>query len=225
MRLLAIGDIHGCHRALTTLLAQVKPTESDQVVLLGDYIDRGPASRAVIETLLDLKRTCAPVFLRGNHEIMVLEARQDTSKANLWLSYGGQEMLQSYGLDYDGDISNWFDSIPMAHWEFFDKTVKYHETDRHIFVHACLAGDVEMKDQPEWLLHWEYFDRLQPHQSGKRVICGHSSQRSGQINDVGYGACIDTGACYGGWLTCLDVNSGRYWQANENTETREGALR
>ena len=77
-----------------------------------------------------------------------------------------------------------------------------------------------MADQPDWLLYWEFFERIQPHKSGKKIICGHTQQRSGQINDLGFAACIDTGAVLGGWLTCLDVDTGRYWQANEKGTTR-----
>jgi len=66
---------------------------ADQIIFLGDYIDRGPASRAVIASLLELEKACSTVFLRGNHEVMVLDASEDSTKANLWQSYGGSETL------------------------------------------------------------------------------------------------------------------------------------
>ena len=81
MRTLAIGDIHGCNTALAQLLLQVQPTSKDQIIFVGDYIDRGPGSRQVIESLLELRRTRSPVFLRGNHEVMILDARGDPLKA------------------------------------------------------------------------------------------------------------------------------------------------
>jgi serine/threonine protein phosphatase 1 len=81
-----------------------------------------------------------------------------------------------------------------------------------------------MIDQPDWLLYWEYFERLQPHKSNKRIVCGHTPQKSGQIKDVGFAVCIDTGPAVGGWLTCLDTSSGKFWQANEKGETRDGAI-
>jgi serine/threonine protein phosphatase 1 len=84
MRTLAIGDIHGCNTALVTLLKTVQPMVEDRIVFLGDYVDRGPASRQVIETLLDLKTSCSPLFLRGNHEVMILDSREDSLKDNLW---------------------------------------------------------------------------------------------------------------------------------------------
>lgn len=221
MRTLAIGDIHGCNTALTTLLRQVKPGPHDQIVFIGDYIDRGPASREVIDTLLGLEKSGSPVFLRGNHEVMILEAREDSLKANLWQSYGGLEALYSYGAEYHPD---WAQTIPKTHWNFFERTGRYFETDKHIFVHGCLDPELDLSEQPDWLLFWERFDRLQPHKSGKRIICGHTPQRSGLVNDVGFAACIDTEPAGGGWLTCLDVNSGTYWQANEKGETREMRL-
>src|SRR5215469_18940942 len=139
MRNLAIGDIHGCHTALTTLLNHIRPVAGDSLIFLGDYIDRGPASRQVVETLLELKQVCS-IFLRGNHEVMILESRNDSLKENNWQSYGGLEALVSYGVNYRGD---WVSRIPAAHWRFFERTVKFFETETHIFVHACLDAELE----------------------------------------------------------------------------------
>ena len=152
---------------------------------------------------------------------MILDAREDDLKANLWQSYGGFEALISYGAAYD---PNWAVKIPDSHWKFFAGTARYFETEDHIFVHACLDADADMDEQPDWLLYWEFVDRLKPHKSGKRIICGHSPQRSGQVLDLGFAVCIDTGAAYGGWLTCLDVASGHWWQANEKREVRQGTI-
>lgn len=221
MRTLSIGDIHGCHVALTILLEQVKPKPSDRIIFLGDYIDRGPASRQVVESLLELKGECAAVFLRGNHEAMILDAREDGLKSNLWQSYGGFEALESYNAGYNQD---WATVIPATHWKFFEQTARYFETQTHIFIHACLDAESDMDDQPDWLLYWESVDRLRRHKSGKRIICGHSPQRSGQILDLGFALCLDTGAVNGGWLTCLDVSSGHWRQANEKRQTRQGSI-
>jgi serine/threonine protein phosphatase 1 len=221
MRTFAIGDIHGCKTALAELLNKVQPSSDDQVVFLGDYIDRGPASRQVVERLLDLRKSCLPVFIRGNHEVMVLDAREDSLKANLWQSYGGLETLYSYSPNNQQD---WVSLIPEVHWEFFKRTLRFFETDTHIFVHACLDPELDLNDQPDWLLYWEYFERLQPHKSGKRIVCGHTPQHSGEISNVGFAVCIDTGAGTGGWLTCLEASSGKFWQANEKGLTRQGVV-
>lgn len=224
MRTLAIGDIHGCHVALETLLNCVAPVHDDRLIFLGDYIDRGPASRAVIETLMSLPGKCRATFLRGNHEVMLLESRTDFLKANLWQGYGGFEALASYGAHWQPNTLEWTTAIPDSHWRFFEGTIRYFETENHIFVHACLDPELDMNDQPDWLLFWEPSTGLKPHKSGKRVICGHTPQRSGQILNLGFALCIDTGAVNGGWLTCLDVTTGQWWQANEKRETRRGSI-
>jgi serine/threonine protein phosphatase 1 len=221
MRTLAIGDIHGCHVALTVLLAQVQFRPDDTLVFTGDYIDRGPASSLVIDELLGLHKSCSPVFLRGNHEQMLLGARGDSLKTNLWRSFGGVETMFSYGAKFRKD---WESAIPDSHWKFFERTVNYLETDTHIFVHASVEPELEMKDQSDSLLHWGLFEWMRPHKSGKKIVCGHTVQMSGQIKDVGFAVCIDTGAAMGGWLSCLDVKTGKYWQANERGKTRSGEL-
>ena len=115
MRTLAIGDIHGCHVALTCLLEQVQPHPEDRIVFLGDYIDRGPASREVVDTLLSLKKVCSTIFLRGNHEEMLLDARKNAGEARLWQLSGGFETVASYGAVEDSDGLS---CIPATHWSF-----------------------------------------------------------------------------------------------------------
>lgn len=221
MRTLTIGDIHGCQIALATVLDEIALRPNDQIVFLGDYIDRGTGSRAVIDQLLNLRSKSSLVFLRGNHEAMILEARCDTLKANLWQSYGGFETLISYGAEYS---QNWQKAIPDSHWEFFEHSTRFYESETHIFVHACLDPDAEMAEQPDWLLFWESLDRLKPHKSGKRIICGHTPQKSGEILNLEFALCIDTGAINGGWLTCLDVDTGNWIQANEKRRVRRGSI-
>jgi serine/threonine protein phosphatase 1 len=221
VRTFAIGDIHGCHTALVRLLEEVQPQPADVVVFLGDYIDRGPGSREVVDTLLALNARCKPLFLRGNHEVMILDAWDNFEKAVFWQSFGGKQALQSYGADPKGD---WQSQIPGSHWNFFQETLRFLETDETIFVHACLDPKLAMQDQPDDLLFWEDFSRIQPHDSGKTIICGHTPQRSKEIDNRGYAVCIDTGAAYGGWLTCLETTSGEYWQANEHGAIRSGRL-
>jgi serine/threonine protein phosphatase 1 len=221
MRTLAIGDIHGCYTALDALLTEVRPSAEDQLVFLGDYIDRGFDSRAVIDLLIELQASTSTVFLRGNHEVMILDAREDPLKAHLWQSYGGFDTILSYDAE---ERQDWAAAIPKSHWKFIENTARYFEAPNNIFVHACLDCDLDMEEQPDWLLFWEFFERIQKHKTGKRIICGHTPQRSGQVKDVGFAACVDTAAVYGGWLTCLDVTSGKFWQANKDGKTRNGSL-
>src|SRR5205085_9807728 len=101
MRALAIGDIHGCLRALDTLLEQVDPQPADLRVTLGDYVDRGPDSNGVLDRMLALRQRCQHVALKGNHDLMMLAARQDQEQFSEWLKTGGQQTLASYRADED----------------------------------------------------------------------------------------------------------------------------
>lgn len=224
MRTLAIGDIHGCSHALRALLSEVDPQLEDQLIFLGDYIDRGPASREVVEQLLELKSLCNTVFLRGNHEVMILDSCFDGLAAKLWGSCGGWETLESYDMSIEDDLNGWAQRIPGNHWEFFQKTLRFWENESTIFVHAAVDSELDLPHQKDEWLFWEEFRSIRPHRSKRRVICGHTAQLNGRIQDVGFATCIDTGAGYGAWLTCLDSHSGQYWQANELGEVRNGTL-
>jgi serine/threonine protein phosphatase 1 len=220
MRILAIGDIHGCSQALRTLLDCVVRGPDDWVITLGDYVDRGPDSYGVIEQLLALHRTGRLVALRGNHEEMMLSARKNPTCLDGWLACGGAQALRSYSRH--GGPGN-LDDVPGEHWHFLENTcVDWHESDTHIFVHANVRPETPMNAQLALMLHWGVIDRSNsvPHCSGKVVVCGHTQQRSGVPLNLGHAVCIDTCAYGKGWLTCLDVTTGRIWQANQ-----EGRLR
>jgi serine/threonine protein phosphatase 1 len=215
MRTIAVGDIHGCRRSLEALEDYAGFTERDTIVTLGDYADRGPDTRGVIDYLQELGERMTVISLMGNHEVMMLEARKSTSALLFWMhpGVGGEATLQSYGA-----VS--FDDLPAAHWSFITGLKMYHETETHLFVHAGLEPQAALEEQSEHTLLWERFDRPAPHRSGKVMICGHTSQRSGLPVNLGHAICIDTWACGEGWLTALDVGSGRYWQTNERGQRR-----
>ncbi len=223
MRILAIGDIHGCHRALTALLDAVAPQPDDLLITLGDYVDRGPDSRAVLDQLIALHAGGRLIALRGNHDLMMLEARDRQGASGMWLACGGRQTLLSYNI-VSAEESE-LNEVPEAHWMFLEQDCRdWYETERHLFVHANLDPDLALPDQPGYLLHWEKLYDPMAHVSGKTVICGHTKQSNGKPLNYGHHVCIDTGAYAGGWLTCLDVNSGRIWQANEQGEQRTGWL-
>ncbi|MEZ5330067.1 MAG: metallophosphoesterase family protein [Verrucomicrobiales bacterium] len=222
MRVLAIGDVHGCCTALQTLTSAIELTSDDTLIMLGDYVDRGPDSKGVIDHLLELRATVRLVTLRGNHEIMMLETRRARENGLFWLRFGGDTTLDSYSAET-------IDDIPQSHWDFLDATVPYFETDTHFFVHANAVPDVPLDQQTEQSLYWEHlvrpwFRKPRLHQSGKIMICGHTSQPSGEILDLGSIVCIDTFAHGGKWLTCLEPATGHYWQANESAQLQEGQL-
>jgi serine/threonine protein phosphatase 1 len=224
MRTLAIGDIHGCLIALTTLLDLVAPTPEDRLITLGDYVDRGPDSRGVLELLVDLHAKGRLVALRGNHEEMMVASRTSEAMRRMWLTCGGRETLASYGapaLDA-ADL----DIVPPAHWRFLEEScVDWFETDSHFFVHANAKADLHLDAQPREMLLWETLYVPCVHTSGKVMVCGHTRQLSGRPRNYGSTVCIDTGAhACEGWLTCLDVDIGRYWQADQKGRRREGML-
>lgn len=218
MRILTIGDIHGCSTAFDSLIAAVDLQPEDRLVTLGDYVDRGPDSKGIINRLIALHETGGLVALRGNHELMMLEADKDSSKESYWLRYGGDATLASYSLS--GETGKLTD-VPDNHWDFLEKVcVNWHETDAHLFVHANAYPDMPLAEQPEHILFWEPFDCPSRHFSGKTLVCGHTSQKSGLPLNIGHAICIDTWVYGTGWLTCLDVISGRVWQANQNADVR-----
>jgi serine/threonine protein phosphatase 1 len=221
MRTLAVGDIHGCFRALSTLAAYVPFQPDDLLITLGDYVDRGPDTHAVIDWLIHRSQTAQLVPLRGNHEIMLLNARESDEDFETWLGYGGDKVLASYSPVGDpGQLTD----IPERHWEFVEGTRNFYETWDHFFVHANAYPDMQLADQPDFMLFWEKFNQPLPHENGKVMVCGHSAQRSGRPLGVGHAVCIDTWVYGDGWLTCLDIGSGVCWQANEQGETRQFQL-
>jgi serine/threonine protein phosphatase 1 len=213
-RTIAIGDIHGCAKALAALIAAIDPTEDDVIVALGDYVDRGPESRAVVDLLIDLIDRCQLIPLLGNHEAMMLDSIELPEVRQHWYRVGGRETVASYG--------GCLDEIPFEHLVFLRGLNRYHETDAHLFVHANYDARLSLDQQPDRLLLWEHVVHTLPgrHFSGKTAVVGHTPQMTGEILDLGYLICIDTYCVGGAWLTALDVDSGQVWQANRAGELR-----
>ncbi len=226
MSTFAIGDIHGCLTALKTLYKAVGISSDDTMIFLGDYVDRGPHSAQVIDWILERDDRNA-FALRGNHEVMMMEFCRRKAPSNPhtenWLRYGGAETLASYEIDPSRPD---FEKIPSRHWAFLDRTLPYHEMENFIFVHAGLKPGIALSMQLPRALFWQKIvGEPQSYGDGKTVICGHTAQRSGEIANFGHTICIDTCAYGGQWLTCLEVESGTYWQANQEGTVREGKLR
>jgi len=215
-RTIAIGDIHGCLAALTTVLGVIEPQADDTLILLGDYVDRGPDCRGTIQKLIELAKQCHLVPLLGNHDEMLLDILGGKRKLlGDWLTFGGNTTLASY----DAVVP---DDVPEEHVAFLKGCVSAHETDTHIFVHANYIRSLPLAKQPGRVLRWESLNERRPgsHFSGKKALVGHTSQKDGEILDLGYLKCIDT-CCYGdGWLTAMDVQTGRLWQADKQGNLR-----
>jgi len=214
-REIAIGDIHGCSKALTGLIGAIQPGPDDTIVTLGDYIDWGPDSRGVLDQLITLSKRCTLVPLRGNHEEMLLAAREGRSELQFWLKFGGGATLASYGLDEDPK------KIPAEHVRFIQGCRDCFETVRYIFVHAYYEPHLPLHQQNWNALRWASLPPAPvPHCSGKVAIVGHTPQKTGEILDLGVLKCIDTFCHGGGWITALEVNTGQMWQANQAGELR-----
>lgn len=197
-KIFAVGDVHGCVDKLKTLLGMIKlDWDRDMMVFLGDYVDRGPDSRGVIELLLDLKKRHGDrlIFLKGNHEWMFMQFLKGEEQ-DFFLQNGGIETLESYLLEKGKT------DIPQSHLDFLDNLDLYFETQDYIFVHAGLRSNIPISEQsPEDLLWIRSPFLKSSYDWGKRIIFGHTpfSVPFIEANKVG----IDTGAVYGGRLTCL----------------------
>ncbi len=172
MSLIAIGDVHGCALTLDALIRSLDIGADDHLVFIGDYIDRGPDSKGVIDRLFALREKHTCTFLRGNHEELML-GYLDDGEYDLWAINGGVATLESYGAVGNGSV------IPEDHVEFVRETKMYLETDEFFFVHAGLrpgltiAENLEAGDEMVYLwerghlkatdLPWE-----------KTVVCGHT---------------------------------------------------
>ena len=209
-RTIAIGDIHGCSLALEALLAAIEPRPDDVIVTLGDYVNRGPDSRGVLDRLIELEGQCTPGPDPGQPRSDVPRrpgAANDAALSDLLDMGGGPTLRPTVP---GGSPRPTWSRIPPEHLAFLGRCRDFYETETHIFVHAQYDPDLAMDEQSSLWLRWESLrDGIPgPHVSGKRAIVGHSSQKSGEILDLGHLVCIDTFCYGGGWLTALDVHTG-----------------
>jgi len=219
MRTIAIGDTHGCSVALGRLLEAISPQPDDAIITLGDYIDRGPDSRGVLDQYIALADRCRLTPLLGNHEEMFLASMHGQGNLHLWLACGGLATMKSYG------PSAQFGDIPAGHIEFIENCKLFHVSGDYFFVHANYEPHLPLAEQDEGFLLWRSLREFTPgpHCSGKTAILGHTLQPDGKIRDLGHLKCIDTGCYNNGWLTAIDVEGGRIWQTNQRGELRESA--
>jgi serine/threonine protein phosphatase 1 len=212
----AIGDIHGELQKLRNLMEKIEATgltESDRLVFVGDYIDRGPCVPQVLEYLVELKeRRPGDIFLRGNHDQVMLEARDYFDKSRgvsvrfddiqWWFSCGGRETIEQYP-----KTKPWYTAIPASHWEFLESTRMQYEEGNYLFVHAGMVPPGKkwrQKEDPRLWIREEFIGSKADF--GKTVVFGHTPQDlmmpCVMKNKVG----VDTGAAYGGPLTALRLD-------------------
>ena len=207
----AIGDIHGHLESLERLMEKIKPDlEKDQLVFMGDYIDRGPNSKGVVDYILRLKNLAPPenvVCLKGNHEAMFLNFLQGND-IELFLFNGGLSTIKEYwGRDWEHRERL---VLPPDHDKFYRELKLYYETPEYIFVHGGLKPGVPLAEQDEEDLLWirgEFITALDDF--GRKVIFGHTPFKQPLLlpNKIG----IDTGAAYGNLLTCLKLPQEKFF--------------
>ena len=229
-RIIAIGDLHGYYDPLKKLLDRIEPVEDDLLVFIGDYVDRGPYSREVVQTLIELQASHENmVFLKGNHEDMLLGSLgfpAFVNDLNTWLYNGGGLTLKSYGMgleEFNCLSGTWRNDeaeralqqyIPDAHIDFLTHLSLMLETERFFFCHAGVDPQSSVREGKHnsfdllWMRDHIYTDELQWE---KTVVCGHTPLRDVLMRDRLI--CIDTGLfCYGK-LSAVDVMSSEIFTA------------
>jgi serine/threonine protein phosphatase 1 len=214
--LYAVGDIHGQLDLLDELLEKLPLGPDDRLLFIGDYIDRGPDARGVVQRLIDLELERDCTFLLGNHESMFLDfigwRGESYFGGDAFLPNGGDRTLASYGyfdLD-DPEPANFV--LPKSHEEFYSRLKLFHLEGDYLFVHAGigrrLLGESEVayalrRARPQDLL-WDRASADLPHALGVTVVYGHTPAPDFKVRwNRPYGIGIDTGAVYGGFLTAI----------------------
>jgi len=214
----AVGDIHGRLDLLSRIVDKIERhadllgVEEPTIVFLGDYIDRGPQSKEVVDFILkEMPRGFDIVCLRGNHEQMMLDFLDDAERGYGWCMNGGTETLRSYGVlrpnqtesadRFEKLRSGLLDNLPFPHEDFFERLHYYGVMGDYCFVHAGIRPGVPMEDQRLIDLLWIRDEFLNCDQDlGKIVVHGHTPDKEIQLRKNRIG--IDTGAFATGILTC-----------------------
>ena len=196
----AIGDIHGCNELLARLLARIRGHAGERpyrLVFLGDYIDRGRDSAAVIETVRGLEERSpdAVTCLKGNHEAMLLEVLAERRKVLWWLQNGGDAALASFGArslgEIPADVVAWLTALPTVH-----------EDERRFYVHAGFQPGARGPDPDKHNRLWIREPFLSAdYDFGKHVVHGHTPLRTARPDERRHRTNLDTAAVYGGALT------------------------
>lgn len=212
-RRFVVGDVHGCLDELERLLDHLAPRTGDTICFLGDYVDRGPDPRGVIDRLLRLRREGPDcIYLKGNHEDMFLAFMGESGRhGDAFLWNGGDATLESYGCaDLSG--SEVARRLPPEHREFLQGLRTHAYLDAFLCVHAGVRPTRPLAAQSEEDLLWireEFISRTHPFPY--TVLFGHTPQREVFV-DLPYKVGLDTGLVYGNRLSCLEIDARTVWQ-------------
>ena len=227
MKRFAIGDIHGCHLTFRHLLEDhLQPTKEDEILLLGDLIDRGPDSKGVVDLALDLKAKGYKVeVFMGNHEEMLISGLKSPDWENHFLTFGGKETLESFGVTS-------VHQLPKLYLEFFKTMKLYREDEDYLFSHAgfnfensgTIYSDIhamkwirEMNPNPLFL-------------RGRKVVHGHvpipmevAKSRVADPNQLTWDldtGCVYTGRQGMGYLSAVELNSRKFYTVSNRESKR-----
>ncbi len=205
-KIFAIGDIHGCLDSLEALL-DILPVNwgRDLVIFLGDYIDRGPSPRGVIEKIIKLKKNYPQhiITLKGNHE-WLFERFLKGKDVDIFLYNGGNVTLRDY-------YKNGYLEIPEEHLKFLKELKLFYEVENYLFVHAGINPQKDLKNQTEedllWIRGSFYYANVR---FSKIVVFGHTPFSEPFVKEDRIG--IDTGCVYGGKLTAVMLPDKKFYQ-------------
>jgi serine/threonine protein phosphatase 1 len=216
-RIYAVGDIHGRADLLSGLFMRIdndlkaRPNTDALEVFLGDYVDRGPSSREVIDLLIERRRRRVAMFLKGNHEEYVTRFLAEPNILSKWKDIGGLDTVLSYGVTpVRRDDTQWQQEVaaafaqamPESHFKFFDSLLLSFTCGDFFFAHAGVRPGIPLSLQCQQDLLWIREDFLWHEEDfGKVIVHGHTPANEPEIwsNRIN----IDTGAYATGRLTCL----------------------
>lgn len=214
--LYAVGDIHGERELLEDLLGALPLRRGDRFVFVGDYVDRGPDSRGVVDVLIEHARRWPSVFLIGNHESMFLDflgwRRADYFGGDAFLANGGDRTLASYGYFDHAEPDPRKFQLPPAHRKFFRRLRLHHYEGNYLFVHAGIGRELLRETEVRYALRrarsedllWDRATLADPHQLGVTLVYGHTPSPDFEVRwNLPFSIGIDTGAVYGGRLTAI----------------------
>ena len=182
-RYIAITDIHGEYDKLQSVLSQIDIKNDDVFVFMGDYIDRGPKSKQVVDKIIEISNSYKTICLIGSHEYALLHAKEDEYYDYLFKNYGGPATVKSYGS---------FENIFKIHGDFFNNLKFYYLTDKYLFVHAGINPDYDLEHQNEVdLVYIRGKFIYSKHKLSQKIIFGHTEFDKPLIQEDKI--CIDLG--------------------------------
>ena len=200
-RYIAITDIHGELRKLDSVLSKVNTRDDDIFVFMGDYIDRGPDSRGVVDRIISKNTTNKCIYLIGSHEYAYLHSKQDEYYNYLFWNYGGPETVKSYGS---------FENIGKIHGEFFKSLNFYYLTDKYLFVHAGINPKYPINEQDEVdMVYIRYNFINSKHNLPQKIIFGHTDFNRPYIDEGKIGIDLGCGKYKNSPLCALILDNGR----------------